>query len=256
MLYSLEERYFQEIQSERNVVELLSEGKIASLNNACDGLWYKYEIFGIYNISIEIFDKAKFHFNTCGLIDEYRVNKYNSIFLDYGIHHICYAILSDNEDMILRYSELRYKPWGKMKGMEENILLGKDPIWCNIIQMFMANDSTGIERNLNILDTITLKKKKEQSLMLDYEFYKALYYNDKSRMEEVLEIFVSPKIHKKRNGDPIFNKYISLPALGYAKLAWRKGIEVEVNSPLIPKELLPVQPLEKYEIPYDFLKEK
>ena len=42
---------------------------------------------------------------------------------------------------------------------------------------------------------------------------------------------------------------------GYTKLAWRKGIEVEVNSPLISKELLPIQPLDKYEIPYDFLRE-
>ncbi|MFC4263902.1 Imm49 family immunity protein [Ferruginibacter yonginensis] len=53
----------------------------------------------------------------------------------------------------------------------------------------------------------------------------------------------------------IHAQYVSFPALGYAKLAWLKGIEVEVKSHLVPKELLPIQPLEKYEIPYDFLKE-
>ncbi|MDR0814353.1 MAG: immunity 49 family protein, partial [Bacteroidales bacterium] len=95
--------------------------------------------------------------------------------------------------------------------------------------------------------------KKEEGLRDDYEFYKALYANDKARMEEILKKMTSPQFHKKRNDNPILSQYISLPALGYAKLAWRKGIEVEVNSPLIPKELLPIKPLEKYEIPYEFL---
>ncbi len=66
---------------------------------------------------------------------------------------------------------------------------------------------------------------------------------------------VSKKIHKARNTDTLLNKYISMPALGYAKLAWYLGVEVEVNSPLIPKDLLPIKPLDNYEIPYDFLEE-
>lgn len=37
-----------------------------------------------------------------------------------------------------------------------------------------------------------------------------------------------------------------------AKLAWRQGVKVEVNSQLIPKEILPIKPLDNYEIPYNF----
>jgi hypothetical protein len=120
----------------------------------------------------------------------------------------------------------------------------------------MANDNESIERNLNIIETKTLKSlpKKEEGLKDDYEFYKALHNSDKAKMEELLEKFTSPKIHKKRNDNPILNQYISLPALGYAKLAWRKGIEVKINSPLIPVELLPIKPNDTYEIPYFFLK--
>ena len=133
-----------------------------------------------------------------------------------------------------------------------------DPIWCNTVQFFMANDVRGIERNLNIIETLTLPKlpKNEQELKIDYEFYKALLLKDKSKCEELLEQLVSPKIHKKRNDNTVLNKYISQPALGYAKLAWRQGIEVDVNSPLIPKEILPIEPLDNYEIPYDFLKDE
>jgi hypothetical protein len=45
-----------------------------------------------------------------------------------------------------------------------------------------------------------------------------------------------------------------MPALGYAKLAWQKGLEVEINNPLVPKEPLQVKPLDKYVDSYDFLK--
>ena len=45
-----------------------------------------------------------------------------------------------------------------------------------------------------------------------------------------------------------------MPALGYAKLAWLSGIEVDIDSPLVPKELLPLQSNEKYDDSYDFLK--
>ena len=46
----------------------------------------------------------------------------------------------------------------------------------------------------------------------------------------------------------------SIHATGLAKLAWIKGIEVEINHPLLPKELLPINPNKEYFIEYDFLK--
>lgn len=213
--------------------------------------------YAIKSIKDKDWGLAKQHFFTAGLLDEVAVSKFNNNQFSYGLPYTSYPILSDNEKLIERYSMLRYEPWGKMKGMDENVLLGKSDIWCNTVQFFMVNDNEGVERNLNIIETKTLKSllKKEEGLKDDYEFYKALYASDKTKMEEVLEKLVSPKIHKKRNDNPILNQYISLPALGYAKLAWRKGIKVEVNSPLVPKELLPIQPLDLYEIPYDFLKD-
>lgn len=201
---------------------------------------------------------SKRHFYVCGLLDEFQISLTNYRFFDYGLHHISYAVLSDNEPLIERYANLRYQRGANAElSMDEMVAIGELPIWCNTVQFFMANDNEGVERNLNIIETKTLKNlpKKEEGLKDDYEFYKALKLGDKAKMEEVLEKLVSPKIHKKRNDNPILNQYISLPALGYAKLAWRKGIEVEVNSVLVPKELLHIKPLDNYEIPYDFLKE-
>lgn len=241
----------------------LSETKL--LENYNNGERFQQLTFCNMNVIYGIVDffvnnnilQAKNHFNICGLIDEYSVNIYNSTFLDYGIHHICFAILSDNEKMIQRYAKLQYKAYGKRLSMDEYVLKGEGAILCNTIQFFMENNNEGIERNLNIYE---LKKTKilrsSKTGELDYEFFKALHTENKAKIEEILENFLTPRIHKYRTNDIILDKFISLPALGYAKLAWRKGIEVNIDSPLIPKELLPVQPLEYYEIPYEFLKEK
>jgi len=219
-----------------------------------------YADLGCYFFIEKDLMQCKQNFNNVGLIDLYLTEKYfksHSRFLEFDIPRCLLPILSDNEALIQRYAKLRYQRGANAElSMDEMVAIGELPIWCNTVQFFMANDYVGVERNFNIIETKTLKSlsKKEEGLKDDYEFFKALYISDKSKMEEVLEKLVSPKIHKKRNDNPILNQYISLPALGYAKLAWRKGIEVEVNSPLVPKELLPIVPLEKYEIPYDFLK--
>lgn len=219
---------------------------------------YYHILLSINALKSDHINEMKQHFYTSSIIDEIQITKYNNRLLDYGLRSISYSILSDNEPLIQRYAKLRYQRGANADlSMNEMVAIGELPIWCNTVQFFMANDNEGVERNLNIIETKTLKSlpKKEEGLKDDYEFYKALHNRDKAKMEEVLEKLVSPKIHKKRNDNPILNQYISLPALGYAKLAWRKRIEVEVNNNLVPKELLPIKPLENYEIPYEFLKE-
>jgi len=226
---------------------------------------YSYAIFAI--IDENNYEKAKSYFFNIALLDIYNINTFQSKFLDYDLPKITAVLLSDNWTYLEKvYSKLRYESFyidekteeKKPLLMDEMVLQGESAIWCNTVQFFMANDIQGIERNLNIIETLTLPKlpKNQQELKLDYEFYKALLSKDKGKCEEILEQLVSPKIHKKRNDNAVLNKYVSQPALGYAKLAWRQGIEVEVNSHLIPKEILPIEPLDKYEIPYDFLKDE
>lgn len=202
---------------------------------------------------------SKQHFYTASLVDKLRIEKFNNRLFDFELPYVCSPILSDNEKLIQQYSKLRYqKSENTELSMDEMVLQGESAIWCNTVQFFMSNNIQGIERNLNIIETLTLPKlpKNQQELKIDYEFYKALLSKDKYKCEEFLEQLVSPKIHKKRNDNAILSKYVSQPALGYAKLAWRQGLEVEVNSPLIPKEILPINPLDNYEVPYDFLKEE
>ncbi len=257
MSQSIENIVKNDIYLEGKMLEKIAIGEYTP-NMASTTLWKSNVDYAINSFFInEDIKISKSHFNICGLLDGYSIVNYNSRLLDYGLHHISYVLLSDNEPLIQRYAKLRYQKGKNAElSMDEMVLEGESAIWCNTIQFFMSNDNVGVERNLNIIETKTshMGSKKVWDLMKDdYEFYKALHATDKARIEEILDKLVSPKIHKKRNDNVVLSQYISLPALGYAKLAWRKGIEVEVHSPLVPKELLPIEPLISYEVPYDFL---
>lgn len=236
-------------------------------NHLTRSLSSKNIFFGVNSLIENKKTEAKQYFFNVAFLGAYRITNFQDRLLDYDIPKISFALLSDNWNYLENvYSKLRYNSFyiddttnEKINiSMDEMVSQGESAIWCNTVQFFMANDIKGVERNLNIIETITLPKlpTNQKELKLDYEFYKALLSNDKGKCEEVLEQLVSPKIHKKRNDNAVLSKYVSQPALGYAKLAWRQGLEVEVNSPLIPKEILPIEPLDNYEIPYDFLKDE
>ena len=125
------------------------------------------------------------------------------------------------------------------------------------IQHAMTGDWERLSDQVQVLKEKQLPKKKDGKwLEPDVLFFEGLLKQDLSQMKEALEVLLTAKFHQKRNGIyPIRRELISIPALGYAKLAWRRGLEVEVGSPLVPQALLPVQPLAQYEEAYDFLTE-
>lgn len=93
--------------------------------------------------------------------------------------------------------------------------------------------------------------------MVDQRFYLALAHGDKAGMEDALAELTSPKMAKVRNDQLGFGYthfFIGTHATMYAKIAWRAGYEIEVDTPYIPKEWLPIRPLEKYEDPYPFMR--
>jgi hypothetical protein len=216
-------------------------------------------IFEEHNIS-----KAKQYFYVSGLLDAFRIETYQDRMFDYDLHSIGYAMLSDNlvfvKDIFAKltyqssYLEDITEKVIPIK-MEDNVLQGEAAIFTHTVQQFLLGNNNLIERNLEIMEKVYFNAPHQNStLQHDVNFFRALYQKDISKCEAVLKDMVSPKIHQKRNDDALLKKYISMPALGYAKLAWILGIEVEIKSKLILKELLPFHPLEKYEITYDFLK--
>jgi hypothetical protein len=97
---------------------------------------------------------------------------------------------------------------------------------------------------------------KEQKYLQDHHFYLALAQGDIEKMQYVLQEIISPKaINARLDYESGFTAdLISTPAVIYAKIAWRHGYKVKVDSPYIPQEWLPIEPLNQYDNHYAFLK--
>jgi len=104
------------------------------------------------------------------------------------------------------------------------------------------------------MDYLSATKSKARYLA-DQEFFLALARQDRPGMEAALERLTQPKLIRSRiNGEHgLAENLITTPAVVYAKIAWLHGHEVQVNSPLVPAEWLPMEPLPHYEEQYAFL---
>jgi len=244
------------IKDEKERRELLAQRNGEIWNGLLRGFWEDNQTFGIASFFLgHDLMKAKQHFYLCGRFEEISVKYFNSQVFDYGLSRMFYPILSDNLPFLRRFAELKYKKDDKgVPDMEELVLKGEGVLFCHSILMILKEDWEMLGRNLNIMEMKIINKKKNELLKPDYIIYKAIMERDQKTIEGTLEQLVSPKMHAKRNEYKLLAQYLSFPALGYAKLAWQMGLQVTVNSPLVPKEFLPVVPRESYEdSSYDFL---
>lgn len=98
----------------------------------------------------------------------------------------------------------------------------------------------------------------ERKYVIDHRFFLALAHGDITGMQNALACLLTPQaLAKRRNDESGFTlDLISSYAFIYAKIAWRHGYEVMVESPLLPSEWLPVAPLGYYDNHYSFLSER
>jgi hypothetical protein len=200
-----------------------------------------FEYFAIKSIFIDYdLSMAKLCFYRYGVLCEQAISKYNERSLEYGMDQFGNVLLSDCQELIMRYANLTNSSFEIMTSRGHST-----PIY--IMQCILKEDWNEFERAMVIMKTKTVPRHK---LELDALFFEALAERNKEKAEAVIGEFLTPKQHKRRNKlKVILNEFISHPAIGYTKLAWIKGLKVEVDHPFIPKELLPVQPLPNYDIP-------
>ncbi|MDY4279534.1 MAG: Imm49 family immunity protein [[Pasteurella] mairii] len=98
---------------------------------------------------------------------------------------------------------------------------------------------------------------KDKKYILEYEFLFALSNANVSDMELVLNKMLELKLAKKMVHDtvPFFDFYLQVNVLLLAKIASIHGFHLNIDEPIAPKELINYSPLEKYDEPYDFMKE-
>ena len=92
---------------------------------------------------------------------------------------------------------------------------------------------------------------------LHYEFLKALAEKNIDGMKKAIDGMMEQKVARKFSNDcnPDYEFYLHVYVIIYAKIALYHGIDLEIDNEVAPKELIDITPLEKYEDPYDFMKD-
>jgi hypothetical protein len=163
---------------------------------------------------------------------------------EFGTHRaFLYGMLSDNPEVI---------DW--LASVETPRLIGErdDPglprFHLHLVQLALKDRHDELEARI-----AQVAKKAPKPLRGDFasgqDFYSLFLKRDKAALEQLLT-----RHAKKQTGDPLVEDFLAEGSTYRAKLCWIKGMEVQVDSPLVPMELMPVQPLARYDNEYEFLK--
>lgn len=186
--------------------------------------------------------KAKQYFYLYGKVKEYICKTYEEAIRPGMAQDVTYSMLSDSNELIESFTEWTYQGYESMikKGVQKRIL-----------QLILAKKEKEAH---DLLEVFFEKHKKYRYKETDGLILKALITKDKELLEEQLNFLLLPKNHRIRSRPWVATKeLISIQVLGHAKLAYIRGMELDIDHPLLPKELLPIKPNEEYEKTYDFL---
>ena len=111
------------------------------------------------------------------------------------------------------------------------------------------------ERALTFLND-EKKARSDLKRIPDHEFYVALADKNIKGMQEALGKLLELKFAKRAAKGTLlhFDFYLQPQVLMYAKIAAIHGFDLGIDSPIAPKELIDINPLAEYKIPYDFMK--
>lgn len=162
-----------------------------------------------------------------------------------------YVMLSDSPEVIQAYASL--EPEEYLKNRENPRLMA---FLVHMYQLAIRDEHDALRVKIAIAAQKSGQKLREE-FSAGQDFFSLLLKRDK----KALEALITKKADQwqaiiKRGGEtgsPLSENLMASVAMEYAKLCWLKGIEVEIDHPLVPMELLPIKPLEHYDDVYDFL---
>lgn len=162
-----------------------------------------------------------------------------------------YPILSDSIEVIQSYELLEPKEFSQQRDKPR-----LPQFRAHMYQLALRDDYETLKMKIEIAQK-NGSKKLATEIDEGKDFFSLLIRKDKKALEELITRNANQwqTILKKGGelGTPITANLIASVAMEEAKLCWKKGIDVEIDHPLIPMDLLPIQSLSSYENEYDFL---
>jgi len=199
-------------------------------------------------------------------IEKFRQNMYLSTKLcllgsdtrSYLIPHVedfFSALMSNNQDILeffKKYSDILayekeknfYKKSYSGSFLSRTVLLALKGEWEDVIlraNLYLANPS---------------KDRKDKYYYIQFEFLKALAEKNIEKMKENINAMLEPKVARQMMYDEsiFFDFYLHTHVLLYLKIASYYGFDLEIESDIVPKELIDNTPAKEYPEPYEFMK--
>jgi hypothetical protein len=151
------------------------------------------------------------------------------------IKNAFFPILSDSSKAIDDF--LLYKP----TPAHEKISAFQIHFGC-ALQAVLSDNKEELEKRIALAS-----RKCTKGLFKQFEgiivVFEGFLFDDVGRIENGIVDIIKKTIKKSES---ITKDYIHFEATGLAKLAWRKNLKVEIDSKLIPKQLLPFEELPHY----------
>ena len=150
-----------------------------------------------------------------------------------------YGLLSDSPEIYdwLTHSELKNNDYVK----------GPHFRW-HQFQLVLRRDDDALRETIAVVAKKGRKHDKALS-QAGQDFFSLLLKNDKEGLQALIEDQAKIKSVNELEG-----QFLAGFAVVHAKLCWYRGIEVQIQNPLVPMELMPIQPLDAYDVEYDFLR--
>lgn len=114
------------------------------------------------------------------------------------------------------------------------------------------------ETVLKLLEDGQIKLHQGKSYKFDHQYFVALADGDRAGMEANINELLKGRTAYTRNNEDGFGyqcKVVSGCGFMLTKIAYIHGYELNIDSPWVPKEWLPVKPLDHYETGIDFIDE-
>jgi len=200
---------------------------------------------GLYHLVHSELYKSKQSFFTSATNELHRFEMYDAYPIQYnhaGLISLAIALLSDHEILITKIAKA---------GKDIDIPQRNKGSLNLMLQCAMRDDIEGLKVAMAVYEKYAIKKEWNE---LQLAFYTAYINQDEDRIAKVLTKLETPKLKRQS----IFYKefiddYLSVLTTAYLKLCWRKGMEIVIDSPTVPMDMVPIEPLEKYEIEYPYL---
>lgn len=157
-------------------------------------------------------------------------------------NEIRYALLSDNPALIDAIAKLEppYFLEGRSNPLNAEF---KVHMW----QLAIRGDYEALQAKVERLAKNGRKKDRELPAQ-GKDFFSLLMRGDKQGLEDLITQ------HAKVKSKDVFTEdFMCFEGTIEAKICWLKGIQVQIDSPLLPMDLMPIEPLEHYDDVYDFL---